>query len=157
MFANEPLVEIEAPISEAQLVEAFVMNQIHLQTVLASKAARVVDAARGPQVVDFALRQMHGIDAGLKRPARFIGPAFLRRRTLRPGRRTELLARCARSVKRVVPCRTRTCDLLVRSAVTVSEQGRFHWVSLTVPRGALHANIPRTYDPNAFRTAAISR
>ena len=45
VFANEPLVEIEAPIAEAQLVETFVMNQIHLQTVLASKAARVVEAA----------------------------------------------------------------------------------------------------------------
>lgn len=66
VFANEPLVEIEAPISEAQLVEAFVMNQIHLQTVLASKAARVVDAARGRQVVDFGLRRTHGTDAGLK-------------------------------------------------------------------------------------------
>jgi nicotinate phosphoribosyltransferase len=66
VFANEPLVEVEAPIAEAQLVEAFVMNQIHLQTVLASKAARVVEAAQGRQVVDFGLRRMHGIDAGLK-------------------------------------------------------------------------------------------
>ena len=66
VFANEPLVEIEAPIAEAQLVEAFVMNQIHLQTVLASKAARVVEAARGRQVVDFGLRRMHGTDAALK-------------------------------------------------------------------------------------------
>lgn len=66
VFANEPLVEVEAPIAEAQLVEAVVMNQIHLQTVLASKAARVVEAARGRQVVDFGLRRMHGTDAGLK-------------------------------------------------------------------------------------------
>ena len=66
VFANEPLVEIEAPIAEAQLVETFVMNQVHLQTVLASKAARVVEAARGRQVVDFGLRRMHGSDAGLK-------------------------------------------------------------------------------------------
>jgi nicotinate phosphoribosyltransferase len=66
VFANEPLVEVEAPIAESQLVEAFVMNQVHLQTVLASKAARVVEAARGRQVVDFGLRRMHGIDAGLK-------------------------------------------------------------------------------------------
>ena len=66
VFAQEPLVEIDAPIAEAQLVEAFVMNQIHLQTVLASKAARVVDAAKGRQVVDFGLRRMHGIDAGMK-------------------------------------------------------------------------------------------
>ncbi len=66
VFAGEPIVEIQAPISEAQLVEAFVMNQIHLQTVLASKAGRVVHAAQGRQVVDFGLRRMHGTDAGLK-------------------------------------------------------------------------------------------
>jgi nicotinate phosphoribosyltransferase len=66
IFANEPLVEVEAPIAEAQLVEAFVINQIHLQTVLASKAARVVEAAHGRQVVDFGLRRMHGTDAGMK-------------------------------------------------------------------------------------------
>ena len=66
VFANEPLIEIEGPIEEGQLVEAFVMNQINLQTVLASKAARVIDAARGRQVVDFGLRRMHGTDAGLK-------------------------------------------------------------------------------------------
>jgi len=66
VFANEPLVEVEAPIAEAQLVEAFVMNQIHLQTVLASKAARVVEAAAGRPVVDFGLRRIHGTDAGLK-------------------------------------------------------------------------------------------
>jgi nicotinate phosphoribosyltransferase len=66
VFPNEPLLEVEAPISEAQLVEAFVMNQVHLQTVLASKAARVVEAAAGRRIVDFGLRRMHGTDAGLK-------------------------------------------------------------------------------------------
>jgi nicotinate phosphoribosyltransferase len=66
VFANEPILEIAAPIIEGQLVEPFVMNQIHLQTVLASKAARIVEAARGRQVVDFGLRRMHGTDAGLK-------------------------------------------------------------------------------------------
>ena len=66
VFANEPIVEVAAPIAEAQLVEAIVMNQIHLQTMLASKAARVVEAAQGRKVVDFGLRRMHGIDAGIK-------------------------------------------------------------------------------------------
>ena len=66
LFAGEPLLEIEAPIAEAQLVESLVMNQIHLQTVLASKASRVVHAAQGRQVVDFGFRRMHGIDAGVK-------------------------------------------------------------------------------------------
>jgi nicotinate phosphoribosyltransferase len=66
VFAGEPILEIEAPIAQAQLVETFVMNQVHLQTVLASKAARVVHAAAGRPVIDFGLRRIHGIDAGLK-------------------------------------------------------------------------------------------
>ena len=66
IFASEPIVEVAAPIAEAQLVESLVMNQIHLQTVLASKAARVVEAAQGRQVVDFGMRRMHGIDATVK-------------------------------------------------------------------------------------------
>jgi nicotinate phosphoribosyltransferase len=66
VFAQEPILEVSAPIAEAQFIEAFVMNQIHLQTLLASKAARVVRAAQGRQIVDFGLRRTHGIDAGLK-------------------------------------------------------------------------------------------
>lgn len=66
VFALEPMVEVVAPIAEAQLLETFLMNQVHLQTVVASKAARVVTAARGRTVIDFGLRRMHGIDAGLK-------------------------------------------------------------------------------------------
>jgi nicotinate phosphoribosyltransferase len=65
VFANEPLLEIVAPISEAQLVETCVMNQIQLQTLLASKAARVVAAARGRAVVDFGARRTHGVDAAV--------------------------------------------------------------------------------------------
>jgi nicotinate phosphoribosyltransferase len=66
VFRLEPMIEVCAPIGEAQIMETFVMNQVHLQTVLASKAARVVEAAAGRQVVDFGLRRMHGIDAGIK-------------------------------------------------------------------------------------------
>jgi nicotinate phosphoribosyltransferase len=66
VFANEPLLEIVAPIAEAQIVETFVMNQIHVASVAASKAARVVSAARGRTVVDYGLRRTHGADAGLK-------------------------------------------------------------------------------------------
>ena len=53
VFAGEPIVEVVAPLPEAQLVETFVLNQIHLQTMVASKAARVVAAAAGRDVVDF--------------------------------------------------------------------------------------------------------
>lgn len=66
VFGNEPLVEVVAPMPQAQLVEAAVMNQIVLQTVLASKAARVVAAAKGRTVVDFGMRRMHGFEASLK-------------------------------------------------------------------------------------------
>ena len=50
---------------EAQLIETFVMNQVQLQTMLASKAHRVVTAARGRSVIDFGARRMHGTDAAL--------------------------------------------------------------------------------------------
>lgn len=64
VFPQEPLLEIEAPIAEAQLLESLVMNYVHLESVLASKAVRVVLAARGRSVADFGLRRMHGVDAG---------------------------------------------------------------------------------------------
>ncbi len=66
VFANEPILEIRAPIAQAQIVETFVTNQIHLQTLLASKAIRVVLAAQGRPVVDFGARRMHGVDAAVK-------------------------------------------------------------------------------------------
>jgi nicotinate phosphoribosyltransferase len=66
VFGGEPILEVIAPLPEAQLAESVIMNQVHLQTVLASKAARVVTAARGRDVVDFGLRRMHGTDAALK-------------------------------------------------------------------------------------------
>jgi nicotinate phosphoribosyltransferase len=66
VFADEPILEVVAPIAEAQLAETFLMNQVHFQTVVASKASRVVTAAAGRPVVDFGLRRMHGADAGLK-------------------------------------------------------------------------------------------
>jgi len=66
VFANEPILEVVAPLPEAQLVETLVMNQIHLQTVLASKAARLVSAAAGRPVLDFGARRIHGLDAAVK-------------------------------------------------------------------------------------------
>lgn len=66
IFPNEPILEVVAPLPEAQLVETFLLNQVQFQTLLASKAARVVDAAAGRSVVDFGIRRMHGADAALK-------------------------------------------------------------------------------------------
>ncbi|MBS3779542.1 MAG: nicotinate phosphoribosyltransferase [Desulfovermiculus sp.] len=65
-FANEPLLEVVAPIGQAQLLETYLINQLHVQTMAASKAARIVLAAEGKRVIDFGLRRIHGIDAGLK-------------------------------------------------------------------------------------------
>ncbi len=65
-FATEPIVQVVAPLPQAQLIETFVLNQISFQTLVASKAARVVTAAGGRSVVEFGLRRLHGSDAGLK-------------------------------------------------------------------------------------------
>jgi nicotinate phosphoribosyltransferase len=64
-FADEPILRITAPMREAQLVESRVMNLLHYETLVASKAARVVLAAAGKQLVDFGLRRAHGAEAGL--------------------------------------------------------------------------------------------
>ena len=65
-FANEPIVEVDAPIGEAQIIETLALNQIGFQTLVASKAARIVEAAKGRTVIDFGARRAHGFDAALK-------------------------------------------------------------------------------------------
>jgi len=66
MFANEPLIRVTGPIIEAQIVETFLLNTVNLQTMIATKAVQVVNAARGKDVIEFGLRREHGIDAGMK-------------------------------------------------------------------------------------------
>lgn len=65
VFGGEPILEVTAPLPEAQVIETFVINQMQLQTLLASKAARAVAAAAGRPVVDFGARRMHGLDAAV--------------------------------------------------------------------------------------------
>jgi nicotinate phosphoribosyltransferase len=65
-FPCEPLIRVTAPIIEAQLVETFLLNTINLQTMIATKASRVVHAAKGKPIVEFGLRREHGVDAGMK-------------------------------------------------------------------------------------------
>jgi nicotinate phosphoribosyltransferase len=64
-FANEPLIRIVAPVPVAQLVESRLMNFLHFETTIASKAARCVLAAGGKTLVDFGLRRAHGAEAGI--------------------------------------------------------------------------------------------
>ncbi len=74
-FAGEPVMEVTAPIIEAQIVETCLLNQVNLQTILATKAARVVHAARGRTLVDFAARRTQGAEASnkLARAAYMVG------------------------------------------------------------------------------------
>lgn len=64
-FPEEPILEISAPIIEAQLLETFLINVIGLHTLIATKAARCQYAAHGRSLVDFALRRTQGLDAGM--------------------------------------------------------------------------------------------
>jgi nicotinate phosphoribosyltransferase len=64
-FQNEPILRVTSPLPEAQLVETRLINLLHFQTVIASKAARMVQLAPGKLLVDFGLRRAHGADAGL--------------------------------------------------------------------------------------------
>ena len=64
-FANEPLLRVTAKLPEAQLVEARLINIVHFQSLIASKAARLMLAAPNKLLVDFGLRRAHGAEAGL--------------------------------------------------------------------------------------------
>jgi len=64
-FPNEPILRITAPIAQAQLVETRLINLLHYQTLIASKAARMVLMAPDKLLVDFGLRRAHGAEAGL--------------------------------------------------------------------------------------------
>jgi nicotinate phosphoribosyltransferase len=66
VFPKEPLIRITAPIIEAQLAETFLLNTVNLQTMIATKASRVVEAAKDKTVIEFGLRREPGIDGGMK-------------------------------------------------------------------------------------------
>ncbi|HMA81180.1 MAG TPA: nicotinate phosphoribosyltransferase, partial [Candidatus Binatia bacterium] len=64
-FPNEPILRVTAPIAQAQLAESRLINLLHFETLIASKAARSVLTAPGKLLVDFGLRRAHGAEAGL--------------------------------------------------------------------------------------------
>lgn len=64
-FPDEPILQVSAPLPQAQLLESRLINILHFQSLIASKAARVVLAAPGKTVVDFGFRRAHGAEAGL--------------------------------------------------------------------------------------------
>ncbi len=65
VFAGEPLLRVTAPLAEAQIVETYLITTLTIQTMVASKAARVVIAAQGRPIFDFGSRRAHGPQAGL--------------------------------------------------------------------------------------------
>jgi len=65
LFPDEPLLEVTAPLPEAQLVETYLLNQVTYQTAIASKAARCRIAAPDKAMVDFAFRRVHGVEASI--------------------------------------------------------------------------------------------
>lgn len=73
-FANEPILRVTAPIIEAQFVESRIINLLHFQSLIASKAVRCVMAAGGRRLVDFGMRRAHGAEAAiLAARASFLG------------------------------------------------------------------------------------
>jgi nicotinate phosphoribosyltransferase len=65
VFPRQPLVRVSGPIIQAQILETAALNVINFQSLIATKSARVCEAARGDPVVEFGLRRAHGIDGGL--------------------------------------------------------------------------------------------
>ncbi|MDY6828119.1 MAG: nicotinate phosphoribosyltransferase [Pseudomonadota bacterium] len=90
VFANEPLLEVEAPLGQAQIIETHLLNQVGFQTLVASKAVRAVLAAGTKPVIDFGARRAHGSDAAMKaaRSAYLVG--FQSTSNLLAGRRYQL-------------------------------------------------------------------
>jgi nicotinate phosphoribosyltransferase len=74
VFPNEPLIRVRGPMLQCQLLETPLLNMINFQTLIATKAARMVQATRGEPVLEFGLRRAQGIDGGLAASrAAFIG------------------------------------------------------------------------------------
>ncbi|HZN12618.1 MAG TPA: nicotinate phosphoribosyltransferase [Blastocatellia bacterium] len=65
VFPGEPLLRVTAPLIEAQIVETFLLATVNFQTLIASKAARIVEAAAGRGVIEFGARRAHGMEAAL--------------------------------------------------------------------------------------------
>ena len=85
-FANEPILRVEAPIAQAQLVESRLINILHFQSLIATKAARVVMAAGGRTLVDFGMRRAHGAEAAVWAARASYGAGFDGSATVEAGR-----------------------------------------------------------------------
>ncbi len=89
-FADEPVLRVTAPILEAQLVESRVLNLVHFQTLVASKALRTILVARGRYLVDFGMRRAHGAEAALYAARAAFLAGFDATATVEAGRRFDI-------------------------------------------------------------------
>lgn len=65
VFANEPIVQVEAPIIQAQIIETFLINTLQISILVGTKALRCYSVASDKILIDFGLRRAHGTDAGM--------------------------------------------------------------------------------------------
>ena len=65
VFSHQPILRVQGPIMQCQLLETVLLNCINFQTLIATKAARIVQAANGDPVMEFGLRRAHGVDGGI--------------------------------------------------------------------------------------------
>jgi nicotinate phosphoribosyltransferase len=87
LFADEPWLRVVAPLPEAQLIESRLINLLHFQTLIASKAARCVLAADGRGLVDFGMRRAHGAEAAVLAARACVAAGFAGTATVEAGRR----------------------------------------------------------------------
>jgi len=74
VFPNEPLIRVEGPLIQAQLIETLLLNSINFQSLIATKSARITLAAKGDSILEFGLRRAPGIDGSISATrASFIG------------------------------------------------------------------------------------
>jgi nicotinate phosphoribosyltransferase len=89
-FADEPILRVTAPIIEAQLIESRIVNIVHFQTVIASKAVRCMLASGGRKMIDFGMRRAHEADAALYAARAAYLAGFHATATVEAGRRFDI-------------------------------------------------------------------
>lgn len=92
VFQNEPIVQVEGSLPEVQILETLVINVIHFQTVIASKAIRSHLVSKGASLVDFGFRRAHGLEAGIYAARASYIAGFAGTSNLEAGRRFDIPA-----------------------------------------------------------------